>query len=77
MLLTSFLTKLFTGSDIDGAVTEVAPRERAAGRRAATTKPAKYNLVSFLFTLVVCSSPWQVTCNKFVCLLGLNCMTLI
>merc|ERR1719508_126095 len=32
------------GSDIDGAVTEVAPRERAAGRRAATTKQAKYKL---------------------------------
>merc|ERR1719154_164993 len=32
-----------SGSDIDGEG-EVAPRERAAGRRAATTKPTKYAL---------------------------------
>jgi len=31
-----------SGSDIDGDV-EVAPRERVGGRRAATSKPAKYN----------------------------------
>jgi hypothetical protein len=42
------------GSDIDGDL-DVAPRERAGGRRAATSKPAKYNLVSFfLFNKTGC-----------------------
>ena len=35
-----------SGSDLDGDLVEVAPREKAAGRRVATTKPAKYALVS-------------------------------
>ena len=43
LIFTGFFS---AGSDLDGDLTEVAPREKAAGRRAAASKPTKYDLVS-------------------------------